>query len=507
MPVPPLRPKIFRWAKFNLEALLLLAEKLRGRSCTCDESKVPKSGSLNWVIFLTFDDGVEWVFRSPRYDTSMFSDETASKILVSEASTLRYLETHCQIPVPKVYSYSGTHENDIGIPYILQGKASGRPLSDYRWTESLNQPPNIKHPILQLPLSESDRERIITQLGAIMSHLSQVPFNKIGSLFEDDTGGFSVGECLSPVLTWQSRDALETDIERGPFAEESSYLRSLISALTSHAEELPLTPYLFFSPLPKPADYPSWDSFKAATDRRGDFVVVGDKLEGSKNRLDYCIAGQILKEMLPLLSNASTAFTLSHPDLHTGNIFVDDGLNITCIIDWGSATIGPVSELLATPGLAGPSKPPSSALTSAYQAGFSRGPLKVSRDMWERGEMMWYLSRLVRLLSGQDLLLFQRLYDLVYKSKVEGTPDSIDYGRLFYQRAMTPANKELLFKLREDDLPDEDVKEREKEVFSSDKSDRLAVARKLTLMSEMNPGFIGDRRLWLWIEEAVKDFV
>ncbi|EWG44463.1 hypothetical protein FVEG_05514 [Fusarium verticillioides 7600] len=127
--------------------------------------------------------------------------------------------------------------------------------------------------------------------------------------------------------------------------------------------------------------------------------------------------------------------------------------------------------------------------------------------MWERGEMIWCLSRLVRLLSGQDLLLFQRLYDLVYKAKAEGTPDSKDYGRLFYQRAMTQANEELLSRLREDDLPDEDVKEREKEVFSSDKSDRLAVARKLTLMSEMNPGFVGDRRLWFWIEEALKDSV
>ncbi|EXL61151.1 hypothetical protein FOCG_00356 [Fusarium oxysporum f. sp. radicis-lycopersici 26381] len=132
-----------------------------------------------------------------------------------------------------------------------------------------------------------------------MSHLSQAPFNKIETLFEDDNGGFSFGECLSPVLTWQSRDALETDIEQGPFAEESSYLQSLISALTSHAEELPLTLYLFFSPLPKPADYPTWDSFRAATDRRGDFIGVCDKLEGSKNRLDYCIAGQLLEEMVP----------------------------------------------------------------------------------------------------------------------------------------------------------------------------------------------------------------
>ncbi|CZR40270.1 uncharacterized protein FPRO_05170 [Fusarium proliferatum ET1] len=502
MPVPPPRPRIFRWAKFNLEALLMLAEKLRGRSCTCDESQVPKSGSLNWVIFITFDDAVEWVFRSPRYDILMFSDETASKILISEASRMQLSRTR------KFYNdmkFSGTHENDIGIPYILQSKASGRPLSDYRWTEPSVQPPNIRHPISQLPLSESDRERIMNQLGAIMYRLSRVHFNKIGSLFEDDTGGFSVGECLSPVLTWQSRDSLEKEIERGPFTEEPVYLRSLISAFTSHAEELPLTPYLFFSPLPRPADYSTWDSFRAATDRRGDFIVIGDKLEGSKNRLDYCIAGQILEEMIPRLSSDSTGFTLSHPDLHTGNIFVDEDLNITCIIDWGSATTCPVTELLATPGLEGSSKPPSVALTAAFQAGFSQEPPNISRGMWERAEMIWYFSRLVRLLTGQDLPLFRRLYDLVYKTNVVNPSDSRDYGWLFYQRATTASNKQLLSRLKEDDFTDEEMKTREKDVFYGDEVDRLAVARKLTLMSEMNPGFIGDRRLWLWIEEALKE--
>ncbi|KAF5701292.1 altered inheritance of mitochondria [Fusarium mundagurra] len=483
MPVPPPRPRIFRWAKFNLEALLLLAEKLRGLSCTCDESKIPNSGSLNWAIFITFDDGVEWVFRSPRYDTHMFTDETASKILISEASTLKYLESHCQVPVPKVYAYSGTHDNDIGIPYILQSKASGRPLSDYRWTEPAVQPPNIGHPITRLPLSDPEREKIMNQLGAIMSRLSKVHFDDIGSLFEDDTGGFSVGECLSPVLTWQSRDSLETEIERGPFTDEILYLRSLISAFTAHAEELSLTPHLFFSPLPKPADYPTWDSFRAATDRRGDFIVVGDKVEGSKNRLDYCIVGQILEEMVPRLSSDPTAFTISHPDLHTGNIFVDEDLNVTCIIDWGSATTGPVTELLATPGLAGSSKPPPVALVAAFQAGFLEESPEFRQDMWGKAEIMWYFSRLTGL---------------------ENPSDSGDFGWLFHQRAMTPSNKQLLSKLIEYDLTDDEVKEREIDVFSDDKVERLAVARKLTLMSEMNPGFIGDRRLWRWIEEAMK---
>jgi hypothetical protein len=104
MPISP-QPNIFRYAKFNLEALLSLAKDLRGCPCTCDPFTAPKAGSMNWVIFITFEDGVQWVFRSPRYDTLMVTDETASQLLISEASTLKYLETHCSIPVPKVFLY------------------------------------------------------------------------------------------------------------------------------------------------------------------------------------------------------------------------------------------------------------------------------------------------------------------------------------------------------------------------------------------------------------------
>ncbi|KAF7561359.1 hypothetical protein G7046_g2787 [Stylonectria norvegica] len=327
--------------------------------------------------------------------------------------------------------FSGTHQNDIGVPYILQSKASGRPLSDYRWTQASIRPAGVRDPFPRLPLSDSDRQKIMNQLGVIKSRLSKVHFDKIGSLFEDDDGGFSVRECLSPVLTWQSRDSLETEIDRGPFSQEDRYLRSQIVALMSHAEELPLMPYLFFSPIPKSVDYLNWDSYKAAGDRRSDFIVVGDKLEGSKNRLDYLVAGQILEEMIPLLLFQSTTFNLSHPDLHVGNIFVDEGLNVTCIIDWGSTTTGPATELLARPGLAGPSRPPSSSLIASFHCGFSQESRNIQRDVWDRAEMMWFFSRFIRLLSGQDLPLFQTLYELVYRSEVEALSDSINLGRLF----------------------------------------------------------------------------
>jgi hypothetical protein len=125
----------------------------------------------------------------------------------------------------------GTHDNDIGVSCILQSKAPGGPLSNYRWSETSIQPPGFK-PLSRLPLFDLDRQKIMKQLGVIMSRLWNVRFDKIGLLFED-VWGFSVGECVSPVFTWQSRDSIEAEIDRGPFPQEEDYFRSLISIFES----------------------------------------------------------------------------------------------------------------------------------------------------------------------------------------------------------------------------------------------------------------------------------
>ncbi|UKZ65831.1 uncharacterized protein TrAtP1_007021 [Trichoderma atroviride] len=271
-----MKDRIFYFADFNLEALLSLSEQLRGRKCTCNVTKMPKCSSLNWVIFVTFDDGVEWVFRCPMAGrNNVYSDETSSKIVNSEASTLMYLKAHTSIPVPEVYSYSGTTDNSIGVPYILQSKATGRSLGSYDWSQCPNRFTGSRNPLTFLPISDKGREKVMEQFGSIMAELSDHRFPEI-------------------------------------------------------------------------------DSYRMASRRWNDFVAIGQKIDHSKNRLLYCIAGQFLVEMIPQLSSGyDNSFTLSHPDLHVGNIYVDDDLNITCIIDWSSASTGPIAELLATPGLGG----------------------------------------------------------------------------------------------------------------------------------------------------------
>lgn len=67
-------------------------------------------------------------------------------------------------------------------------------------------------------------------------------------------------------------------------------------------------------------------------------------------------AGIALLELVPLLAEKDnqfrcTGFPLYHPDLNLENIFVDDQLNISCIIDSGFASFIPQSMFFICPGL------------------------------------------------------------------------------------------------------------------------------------------------------------
>jgi hypothetical protein len=98
------KARIYAYATFDVAALLSIARNIRKKACSCDELQRPKSGSFNWVVFLTFEDGVEWVFRSPRKAYGL-QQNVASQVLASEVATLNYLRGVGSIPVPQVFSY------------------------------------------------------------------------------------------------------------------------------------------------------------------------------------------------------------------------------------------------------------------------------------------------------------------------------------------------------------------------------------------------------------------
>jgi hypothetical protein len=423
------------------------------------------------------------------------------------------------------------------VPYILMSKASGHQLSEYDWSPSSHHdhvPSKYSLKDMARPLSEERKREVVGRLGAIAWQLSRLRFDKIGSLFQDPAGGYTIDECLSPSLTWQGRDSLE-GIDRGPYDNESAYLDALISAYTSHARELPMTPHAFFAPLPEVDEYASWASYRAAAARWNDFVAVGEKIDHSKNRLAYCIAGDLMREMMPRVRQsrktppAGNGFPLSHPDLHVGNIFVDDNLNITCIIDWGSAASVPLTELLAAPGLLHRRSPAEQdPLVGAFRAGFERassggGGVPVGPGTWARADMVRLLQRLFRMLSKQDYHDFGALYSLAHRGdgqdgdgdgdgegEGDGEGGAVDMAALFSERMGREENRRLLEELAVDDMPRDEVERCERASFGSPSSragcvEKLAVARKLTVAAEMNGRFVADWRVWRWVEEALRD--
>jgi hypothetical protein len=220
-------------------------------------------------------------------------------------------------------------------------KASGLPLNEY-WKV----------------LDKHDKEKVLFQLGTITWQLSELQFDQAGSLFEENEG-FQIKTCLSRGLLMYERYSLD-DLHRGPFNFETEYYQALLSAFLQHVQFLPLAHHCFFAPIPAPNDYDDNSEYQTASGRWSDFVTLGSKIDGSDNRSDYVVVGEVLREILstwsrrtfgPASEGQRDRFALHHPDLSVNNIFVDNDCNITCIIDWAFCSSVPFSILLTSPGL------------------------------------------------------------------------------------------------------------------------------------------------------------
>lgn len=236
---------------------------------------------------------------------------------------------------------------------------------------------------------------------------------------------------------------------------------------------------------------------------------MGSKIDSSKNRLDYCIATHFLRQMVPSLSRQSFAaladingYPLSHPDLSTSNIFVDDDFNITCIIDWEFSSTVPISTLLMTPSLPHPRDEFDTTLVPSFRASFiyhffQGQDIKLDSEFWDSTRRAWLFTRLVTLDGLQDYRYFTELYASVYKLEVD-----IDVPRLFKDVKKEEKFVELATVLAEDDRSANEIRRDEEDYFCYSCSGEEAIARKLTMAAELSEGFVADKRLWRWIGEA-----
>ena len=163
-------------------------------------------------------------------------------------------------------------------------KAEGSPLAQ-SWRSAGFSEPDLPH---------QQRASVVWQLGAITWQLSQLCFDQIGSIFEEN-GDYEIRTCLPRGLMIDERFSLD-EVNRGPFATGDDYCEALFSVFSHNAKCLPLGHHCLLAPIPLPSEYSEHGDYRDATDRWNNFVAVGSKIDTSINRTDYVLAGNILAQ-------------------------------------------------------------------------------------------------------------------------------------------------------------------------------------------------------------------
>ncbi|PYH41312.1 phosphotransferase family protein [Aspergillus saccharolyticus JOP 1030-1] len=298
---------------FNVDELKrLAASSINAPASEVVDLQKLGEGGFNRTFLVTMRDGFQLVARIPYPVT-----EPKYLLVASEVATINYLRRR-GFPVPRIYGYSATADNAAGTEYIFMERASGRSLTE-RWFD----------------LSEKELAGLVEKLVAWEARLFALEFPASGSIFMErdlrcmetvpipgEEGFVPEGQfCIGPEVTrglWLGQRRI-LPVHRGPYTspvealtagarKEIAYLEEYGQPVQSSKHRSPHQPYK-----QSPREY---------INSLADYLRIAPYLVPSDTSL--------------------TRHTIRHPDLQPSNIFVDDDLEITALIDWQYTNIRPL---------------------------------------------------------------------------------------------------------------------------------------------------------------------
>ena len=212
-----------------------------------------------------------------------------------EVETLRFLLAKTKIPVPKVIAFDDSSNNELGFEWILMELMPGA-TAYRRWRK----------------LSMDQKAALVMKIAEFQAQLfdSGCGFRCIGTLNEPKKRLESVGRADCAPEAMVSRwffwgDHFDYDVPRGPFRSSHDWLHAYIDIIV---REQTL-------------------AMKAAEDE-DEKQEAEDVLDTARKLL------ALLPKIFPSLQNSPERSFIWHGDLSLQNILVDDGGNITAVIDW-----------------------------------------------------------------------------------------------------------------------------------------------------------------------------
>ena len=168
-------------------------------SVPCKMVDLPLCGSYHIVFTLEFDDGIKWMLKISANGHRF--DSVASAALTSEARTMQFIKAETTIPVPTVYAFEASSDNELNVPFILMERIDGQPL--YRkWFDD------------EIPKASLEHFRInaLQSLAEAMAQLNKFTLTRGGALEFDMSGkpiGLRGAKVVDAVAVWNRGTASE----------------------------------------------------------------------------------------------------------------------------------------------------------------------------------------------------------------------------------------------------------------------------------------------------------
>ncbi|CAI6340628.1 unnamed protein product [Periconia digitata] len=251
-------------------------------------------GSYHAIFPVKFHDEVRWILKVPAVGTKNHFDSSSAAALRSEASTMRLIRKATSIPLPDVFAFDASLDNDLGAPFILMSFAEGASAYDV-WFDKTIAPEEM----------HARRTQILEDLATVMIQLDQFAFKTGGAPVFDQDG--TIAE-IGPMRCVDHQRMLER------FGKDDE-------------DETPL--YYTAGPFDSPRAF-----YRQAIDREE--PSTQPVYQGARKLL------QLFLDWIPDLQ-AETPFVLAHPDFNFQNILVSPQGQLQSIIDWDGVAAVPLS--------------------------------------------------------------------------------------------------------------------------------------------------------------------
>lgn len=242
----------------------------------------------SWHMFwpVIFEDGVKWLFKVAPFSNKGKCTYVDSANFRTEALTMRLLRRETTIPIPEVFDFNPSCDNEFNCAFMLIGFMEGKELA-YVWFD-MTSPKEVV---------QRRRTRALQGIAAYMAQLDKYSFDKGGFLLFDDQDRLSgIGPALTPDLWGVAKPQSADDVD---YAE--GYVRT--------------------GPLTDPKEY-----FTSKLYNRGKQDTMFKR--GAIRLL------RMFFDAMPTPYDGRKPFVLAHPNLSIDNFLVSEEGEVMAVLDW-----------------------------------------------------------------------------------------------------------------------------------------------------------------------------